>query len=91
MEQHAVIRFMTLKKLFARDISAELEGMYGHEALSLSAVKKWRKRFVDGRTTLEDDPQSEKLPRSDDCKYSLVLIDETRLFHANACVRSCGS
>jgi hypothetical protein len=57
MEQHAVVLFLTLKKLSAGDIMAELEGMYEHQAFSLSAVKKWRKRFVNGRITLEDGPR----------------------------------
>jgi hypothetical protein len=34
MGQRAVIRFLTFKKLPARDIAAELEGVYEHEALS---------------------------------------------------------
>jgi hypothetical protein len=41
---------LTLKKLSARDATAELEEVYGHEALCLLAVKKWRKRFVNERT-----------------------------------------
>jgi hypothetical protein len=42
-EQRAIVRFLTLKKLSAKHITAELEGLYGHEALSLSVAKKWRK------------------------------------------------
>jgi hypothetical protein len=38
MEQRTVLRFLTLKKLSARDITIELEGVYGYEALSLSTV-----------------------------------------------------
>jgi hypothetical protein len=53
---------LTLKKLSARDVTAELEEVYAHEALSLSAVKRRRKRFVNGRITLEDDPQSGRSP-----------------------------
>jgi transposase len=67
MKQHPFVRFLALKNLSVRDITAELEGMYGHEALSLSAVKKWRKRFINGRRTLEDDPRSGRPPRSDLC------------------------
>jgi hypothetical protein len=54
MEQRAIGQFLILKKLSARDITADLEGLYRHEALSLSAMKKWRMRFVNGRITLED-------------------------------------
>jgi hypothetical protein len=40
MEQRAVVRFLTLKNLSARGTMAELEGLDGHEALSLSALKE---------------------------------------------------
>jgi hypothetical protein len=45
--QHVVVRFLTLKKLSARDITAELEGVYGHEVLSFGGeevaqtVRQW--------------------------------------------------
>jgi transposase len=55
MGQKAVIRFFTLKGLKAKEIRAELESVYGPEALALSTVKKWRKRFQEGRTDLIDD------------------------------------
>jgi hypothetical protein len=58
MAQLAVVRFLTLKKWSARDITAELERVYGHKALSLSAVKKLRERFVNERITLEDNLRS---------------------------------
>jgi transposase len=56
MEQREVILFFTLKELKAREIQAELESVSGPEALTLSTVKKWRKRFQEGRTDLIDDP-----------------------------------
>jgi hypothetical protein len=40
MEQRAVIRFLTLKGLRASAIAAELDSVYGTEALALSTVKK---------------------------------------------------
>jgi hypothetical protein len=58
---------------------AELEEVYGHEALSLSAVQKWRKRFVNRRISLEDDSQSGRLPGSDLCESLRALTDETPL------------
>jgi transposase len=58
MEQRAVIRFLTLKGLKSKDILAKLEGVYGEGVLSLAAVKKWNKRFREGRTDLFDDPRS---------------------------------
>jgi transposase len=54
MEQRAVIRFFTLKGLKVKEIRAELESVYCPEALALSTVKKWRKRFQEGRTNLID-------------------------------------
>jgi hypothetical protein len=37
----------------------ELESVYGPEALALSTLKEWRKRFQERRTELMDDPMSE--------------------------------
>jgi hypothetical protein len=65
MEQTAVIRCFTLKGLKARAIPAELESVYGTDACKLSMVKKWRLRFLQGRTTLLDDPRSEQLLTQD--------------------------
>jgi transposase len=65
MEQREIIRFFTLKVLKAREIQTELESLYGPEALALSTVRKWCKRFQEGRTDLMDDPRSEK-PVTDD-------------------------
>jgi hypothetical protein len=58
MEQRAVIRFLTLEGLRARAIATELGDVYHPDALALPTVKKWRKRFVQGRTSLSDDPRS---------------------------------
>jgi hypothetical protein len=55
MEQRAVIRFFILKGIKAKEIRAELESVYGSEALALSTMKKWRKCFQEGRTDLIDD------------------------------------
>jgi hypothetical protein len=47
MEQCAIVRFLTLKKLPARDIKVELEGVRGYEALSFGGeevrqvVRQW--------------------------------------------------
>jgi hypothetical protein len=77
MEQRTVVRFLTLKKLSARDFTAELKKVYGHEALSLSAVKNAREHFVNGRITLRDDPRSGRQSQSDLYKSLQALIDET--------------
>jgi hypothetical protein len=62
MQQRAIVRFLTFKKLSARDITAELEGISGREALFLLAFKVWRKRAVNGRIMMEDDSRSERPP-----------------------------
>jgi hypothetical protein len=58
VKQRAVVQFLILKKLCVRHITNELEGVYGHETLSFSGVKKWRKRIVNGKITLENVPRS---------------------------------
>jgi hypothetical protein len=58
MEHRAVIRFLSLKGLKARAIQGELQSVYGPDACQLTAVKKWRGRFLQGRTDLFDDPRS---------------------------------
>jgi hypothetical protein len=63
MEQRAFVRFLTLKKLSAREIMTQLQSVYGHKAFSLPGVKKLGKRFVNGRITLEDGARSERPPR----------------------------
>jgi hypothetical protein len=77
---------LTFKKSSARDITAELEEVYGHEALSLSAVKKWGKWFVNDRIILEDDSRPERPPQSDLCEYLRALIDEILFI---SCKRMC--
>jgi transposase len=60
MEQRAVIRFVTLKGIKATAIQAELESVYGPEALARETVKKWRKCFQEGRIEFIDDPRRER-------------------------------
>jgi hypothetical protein len=55
MEQRTIIRFLTLKDLRASAIAAELKSVYEREAFALSTVKKWRKHFAEGKTSLDDD------------------------------------
>jgi transposase len=79
MEQRAVIRFFALKGLKAKEIRAELESVYGTEALPLSTVKKWRKRFQEGRTDLIDDRRPER-PVTDDLDEAIQLMLAERPF-----------
>jgi hypothetical protein len=43
----------------------ELTNINDEEVLQISALKKWRKRFLQGRTELGDEPRSEGLVISD--------------------------
>jgi hypothetical protein len=43
---------LTLKGLKAKEIEMELTNVHGDEALQISAVRKWRIRFLQGRTEL---------------------------------------
>jgi transposase len=79
MEQKAVIRFVTLKGLKTKEIRAELESVYGPEALALSTVKKWRKRFQKGRTDLIDDRRPGR-PVTDDLAEAIQLMLAGRPF-----------
>jgi transposase len=79
MEQRAVIRFFTLKGLPSRAIAAELESVYAGEALALSTVKKWRKRFAQGRTALCDDPRSGR-PLMNDLAEAIASMLKERPF-----------
>jgi hypothetical protein len=55
MEQRAVVRFLTLKGLRAFAITAEPKSLHQTEALALSTMNKWRKRFAEEKTLLDDD------------------------------------
>jgi transposase len=57
MEQRAIIRFLTRKSLPASAIAPELKPVSETEALTLSTVKKWRKRFAERRILRYDDPR----------------------------------
>jgi hypothetical protein len=58
MERRALVGVLTVKALKAKEIEMEFIHVYGDEALQISAVKKWRTRFLQGRIELGDDPRS---------------------------------
>jgi hypothetical protein len=90
MEQYAAVRFFALKKLSAKDIRAELEAVYVDEALSLSAVKKRRKRFTNGKINLECDPRSERPLQGNPCESVQAFIKEGRFTNCKGmCQKLC--
>jgi hypothetical protein len=58
MERRAVVHFLTLKGLKTEVIEMKLTIGYGDEPIQTSVAKKWRMRFLQGKTELGDDPQS---------------------------------
>jgi hypothetical protein len=56
MEQGAVVRFLDVKGLKVKKVEMKLTNLYGDEALQISAGKKWRTRFLQGRTEGGYDP-----------------------------------
>jgi hypothetical protein len=55
MEQRTIVHLLTLKGFKAKEFEMELTSVYGDEALQISAVKKWRTCFRQGKTKLGDD------------------------------------
>ena len=47
-EQRSVIRFLTIQGESAANIHSKLVNVYGSHALSDSAVRKWKREFVEG-------------------------------------------
>jgi hypothetical protein len=76
MEKRDVIRFLTIKGLKAKAIQIELESLYDTDACKLSMVKNWRLRFLQGRTTLFDDPRSGRLFTQDLAKAVWSMIGD---------------
>jgi hypothetical protein len=85
IEQRAVIRFLTLKRLRASAIATELKSVYETEALAFSAVKKVRKHFAEERTRalVADNPRCERpLTNGFAEALSFVLKERPYTFHA---------
>jgi hypothetical protein len=78
MEQRKFIHFLTLKGLRAFAIAAELKLAYETEVLALSTVKKWRRPFAEGRTSLYDDLR-DKRPLANDSAEAVPSMLKKRL------------
>jgi hypothetical protein len=75
MERGAVIRFLALKGLGAFAIVAEFRSAC--EALAISTVKKWYKRFAEGRTSMYEDPRCLR-PHTNDLAEAISCILKER-------------
>jgi transposase len=65
MEQWAVVHLLSLKSFNANETETELTSVHDDEAFQISAIKKWRTRFMQKRTEFEDDLRSGRPANSD--------------------------
>jgi response regulator of citrate/malate metabolism len=54
-EQRGVIRFLTAEGVNQHEIHRRMKAVYGEHCLSLTATKRWSKRFSEGRVSVKDD------------------------------------
>jgi len=55
IEQRGVVRFLWAKGMAAKDIHKEMLPMYSKHRLSRQAVHNWVQKFLEGRTSIEDE------------------------------------
>ena len=60
IEFRAVIRFLTKEGTNATEIHKLMTGVYGDSSPAYSTVAKWAGEFKHGRSSLEDDPRSDR-------------------------------
>jgi len=53
--------FVGKKKMEAKDIHKEMLPMYGEHCLSHQAVHNWVQKFLEGRTSIEDEHRAGRL------------------------------
>jgi transposase len=61
-EIRAIIKFLVFKGLKNKEITHEINSVYGLDTVAHPTVKKWAKRFREGRTSIEDDERSGRPP-----------------------------
>jgi hypothetical protein len=86
MEQQVGIHFLTLNGLETGAVHIELESVHGPEALARPTVKKWQRRFHQGRTDLFNDSRSGR-PLTNDLAGAMGSMVEERLF--SSCKMMC--
>jgi hypothetical protein len=74
--------FFTFKGLKAKDIHVEFASVHGLEAFVLLTVKKWWRRFQQGRTDLFDDPRFRK-PLTNDLGEVIDFTLAEKLFNSS--------
>ena len=56
-EQRGVVRFLTAEGVSQQEISRRMTAVYCEHCISLATVKRWSKRFREGRESCKDDPR----------------------------------
>ncbi|GBL86737.1 Putative uncharacterized protein FLJ37770 [Araneus ventricosus] len=62
LEQPANIKFCILLEKSPSETLEMLKKAYGSDAIKKTAVYEWHKRFLEGRTNIEDDPRTGPSP-----------------------------
>ncbi|GFS79823.1 uncharacterized protein TNCV_750141 [Trichonephila clavipes] len=71
--------FLTARNMSAADIHSQVTVVYGSEAMSNSEIRKWVRKFKDGRKNVHDEERSGRPSVITD---DLMQADETKL-HEN--------
>ncbi|GFU08704.1 mariner Mos1 transposase [Trichonephila clavipes] len=81
-EIRSVILFLTARNMSAADIHRQKTEVYGTEAMSDRKVRKWARKFKDGRTNVHDEERSGRPSViTDDLKQAVeTKIRENRRF-----------
>ena len=58
LEHRAVIKFLILEQVQAKEIFERMSNVYGTDCPSYATVKRWAAEFKRGRESLGDDPRS---------------------------------
>ena len=74
----AVIEFLTLENVPPQQIHNRMTVVYGECAPSHAMVKRWAAEFRQGRSSLEDEPQSGR-PSEAVCEENCRAVDNTVL------------
>jgi hypothetical protein len=68
-------RFCVLLDMKNKDVSHKLQDPYGEGCVSYAWVRKWAKAFREGRTSLADDPRSERSLISDEIESIRAKVE----------------